>query len=403
MTRHGPVPRLVLMRRTINSTIHLVVGLPVAIITSSLLQAVAIYALLAGATVWGAASGRDALFTMARACSIVQRSRFAGLLDVEIRPAPTSHTGAAWRQVWYHLIVGFLLSVLSAALIIAFWSGGVVAILLPIFSTPSSVLFGVDLTDPVIWYGFIVSGVVLLVLAVWLGPVLARLDVRTAQVMLQLSRAEELAHRVEVLTESRAEVVDAADAERRRIERDLHDGAQQRLVSLAMNLGMAREQLSGVDGPAKQVIERAHDEAKQALTELRELVRGLHPAVLDHRGLDAALSGIAARSPVPARLTVDVPVRPSPTVEAVAYFVVSEALTNVAKHARATAIDITVRRIDSVLSLTIRDDGGGGADPARGTGLRGLSQRVSSVDGVLRVDSPAGGPTVISVELPCES
>jgi signal transduction histidine kinase len=391
------------MRRTINSTIHLVVGLPVAIITSSLLQAVAVYALLAGATVWGAASGRDALFTMARACSILQRSRFAAVLGVQITPAPASHTGASWRQVWYHLIIGFLLSILSATLIIALWSGGIVAILLPVFASPGSFLFGVDLNNRVVWTGLIVSGLLFLILAVWLGPVLARLDVRTAQVMLQLSRTEELAHRVEVLTESRAEVVDAADAERRRIERDLHDGAQQRLVSLAMNLGMAREQLSGMDGPAKEVIERAHDEAKQALTELRELVRGLHPAVLDHRGLDAALSGIAARSPVPARLIVDVPVRPSPTVEAVAYFVVSEALTNVAKHASAAAVDITVRRTGSVLHLTIRDDGKGGADPARGSGLRGLAQRVSSVDGVLRVASPAGGPTVISVELPCES
>jgi signal transduction histidine kinase len=151
------------------------------------------------------------------------------------------------------------------------------------------------------------------------------------------------------------------------------------------------------------VIEHAHDDAKQALTELRQLVRGLHPAVLDDRGLDAALSGIAARSPVPATLTVDVATRPSPTVEAVAYFVVSEALTNVAKHAGATKVDIDVRRRGPLLLLEIRDDGRGGADPASGTGLRGLAQRIRSVDGKWSVESPLGGPTVIRVELPCES
>jgi signal transduction histidine kinase len=218
-----------------------------------------------------------------------------------------------------------------------------------------------------------------------------------------LSRAEELALRVRDLTESRADVVDAADAERRRIERDLHDGAQQRLVSLAMNLGMARATLTDVDPKAREAIEHAHDEAKQALAELRQLVRGLHPAVLEDRGLDAALSGIAARSPVQTRLSVDVPVRPSPTVEAVAYFVVSEALTNVAKHAQAQSVDIDVRRRGDLLLVEIRDDGQGGADPLDGTGLRGLAQRIRSVDGTWTIESPLGGPTVIRVELPCES
>ncbi|HZM78085.1 MAG TPA: sensor histidine kinase, partial [Candidatus Limnocylindrales bacterium] len=211
---------------------------------------------------------------------------------------------------------------------------------------------------------------------------------------------------VQHLSQSRAEVVGAADAERRRIERDLHDGAQQRLVSLAMNLGLARAELFHVDtvdaGAVRRVIEHAHDEAKQALAELRELVRGLHPAVLHERGLDAALSGIAARSPVPAQLTVELPVRPSPTVEAVAYFVVTEALSNVAKHARAGSVRISVRGSEASLRIEIRDDGVGGANPSSGTGLRGLAQRVSSVDGTWHVSSPPGGPTVITVELPVE-
>jgi signal transduction histidine kinase len=224
-----------------------------------------------------------------------------------------------------------------------------------------------------------------------------------AQALLGPSRSVELERRVEDLSESRAGVVDAADAERRRIERDLHDGAQQRLVSLAMNLGMARENLTGLPAEVSQVIAEAHDEAKEALAELRALVRGLHPAVLDDRGLDAALSGIAARAPLPVRLTVDMAGRASPTIEAIAYFVASECLANIARHAEASRADIDVRRTDGVLRVRITDDGVGGADPAGGTGLASLAHRAKSVDGTLRIESPRGGPTVVTVELPCES
>ena len=217
--------------------------------------------------------------------------------------------------------------------------------------------------------------------------------------------------RVESLARSRAEIVAATDAERRRIERDLHDGTQRRLVSLAMHLGMARASLTDAPEPVRQVIEQAHDEATEALAELRQLVRGLHPAVLDDRGLDAALSGIAANAPLPVRLRVDVPARCSPAVEAVAYFVVSEALTNVAKHADASHAEVSVGPTGNRLRVVVTDDGHGGAtldpsDPSPnggGTGLRGLSQRVAAVDGTLTVDSPPGGPTAITVELPCGS
>jgi signal transduction histidine kinase len=283
----------------------------------------------------------------------------------------------------------------------------------------------------------------------------ARTDTALARALLGPSRSEELSLRVESLARSRAEVVAATDAERRRIERDLHDGAQQRLVSLAMNLGMARAGLADTPGPARQAIEDAHDEAVQALTELREFVRGLHPAVLDDRGLDAALSGIAARAPLPVRLTVMVPERCSPVIEAIAYFVVSEALTNITKHAGATRAEVTVDRIagqvreartggrdsattdrgrgagDSATSdrrraagagtgrgrgvvtvesggasdrlrIVVTDDGrGGAATDGDGTGLRGLAQRAASVDGTFVLHSPAGGPTTITVELPC--
>lgn len=169
-----------------------------------------------------------------------------------------------------------------------------------------------------------------------------------------------------------------------------------------MNLGLARKTLKDVSPEAMRVIVEAHEEAQAAIAELRDLVRGLHPVVLEDRGLDAALSGIAARAPLPVRLAVDLPAPMAPTVEAVAYFVVSEALANVAKHARASRVDLSVRQQDGRLCIVIRDDGVGGADASRGTGLTGLRKRAASVDGTLTISSPFGGPTLITVELPCE-
>jgi signal transduction histidine kinase len=204
------------------------------------------------------------------------------------------------------------------------------------------------------------------------------------------------------LERSRERVVDAAEAERRRIERDLHDGAQQRLVALAMELGRAKAKLADDVDAARELVDQAHAEAKAALTELRDLVRGVHPPVLTDRGLDAALSGLAARCPVPVQVQYEVPVRPRPAVEAVAYFVVAEALTNVAKHSRASQATVVVEGhgYPGTLNVVISDDGVGGADP-RGAGLTGLADRVAGVDGRLTVESPSGGPTIVSVELPC--
>jgi signal transduction histidine kinase len=169
-----------------------------------------------------------------------------------------------------------------------------------------------------------------------------------------------------------------------------------------MNLGLARATLKDLPEDARTALAEAHEEAKEALGELRNLVRGLHPVVLEDRGLDAALSGIAARSPVPVRLAVDVPRRVPPTVEAVAYFMVSEALANVAKHAQASAARVDVWLDGALLRLSVADDGIGGADAARGSGLTGLAQRAASVDGGFEIVSPVGGPTTIMVKLPCE-
>jgi signal transduction histidine kinase len=244
------------------------------------------------------------------------------------------------------------------------------------------------------------AGVVGLFVAPWLTSGIRALDSRAARALLGPSRADELEHRVEQLTETRAGVVDAADAERRRLERDLHDGTQQRLVSLAINLGMARAQAESAE-EAKLAIAEAHEAAKAALAELRDLIRGLHPAVLEDRGLDAALSGIAARMPIPVRLTVDLPRRPAPVIEAVAYFVVSEGLANIVKHSQATEAAIFVQRAGDRLHVIVTDDGVGGADPAHGTGLAGLARRAASVDGTFEIDSPHGGPTLLTVDLPC--
>jgi len=246
------------------------------------------------------------------------------------------------------------------------------------------------------------GGLILLLAAPHVTRGMALADVAVARLLLGPPRRADLRARIGELELSRARVVDSAEAERRRIERDLHDGAQQRLVALAMDLGRARARFADDPEAARAIVDQAHAEAKEALVELRNLVRGVHPPVLTDRGLDAALSGLAALSPVPVSVRVDAAPRPPASVEAIAYFVVAEALTNIAKHARATRAVVSVDRRADTLSVVIRDDGIGGADP-RGQGLSGLADRVAGVDGRLTVDSPAGAGTVIEVELPCGS
>jgi signal transduction histidine kinase len=212
-----------------------------------------------------------------------------------------------------------------------------------------------------------------------------------------------LGEQVNRLETSRAAAVDSAEAERRRIERDLHDGAQQRLVALAMDLGTARERLDDDPEGGRQLVTEAHEEAKAALREIRDLVRGIHPAILSDRGLDAALSAVVARSPVPVTLQVTVAERPPPVVESAAYFVVTEALTNVARHSRATTAAVTIERAGDRLVVEVRDDGVGGAAVDGGSGLRGLQDRVTALGGTLLILSPDGGPTSLIAELPCGS
>jgi signal transduction histidine kinase len=194
-------------------------------------------------------------------------------------------------------------------------------------------------------------------------------------------------------------MMDAVDGERRRIERDLHDGVQQRLVALGMLIGRARR--SHHPDRADQLLLQAHEESRRALTELREVAWRVYPTVLDEAGLHAALETVAERTTLPVHLTYDVEAPPAPRqVETVAYFVVSEAVTNVVKHSGATRIKVALHRDGPTLAVRVEDDGTGGADPAGG-GLNGLASRVAALDGRFRVDSPAGGPTTVIAELPC--
>ncbi|MGV9553898.1 sensor histidine kinase, partial [Streptomyces ardesiacus] len=185
-----------------------------------------------------------------------------------------------------------------------------------------------------------------------------------------------------------------------RIERDLHDGAQARLVNLAMGLGLAKEKLLEDPDAAAAMVDEAHGEVKLALQELRDLARGIHPAVLTDRGLDAALSSVASRCTVPVEVTVDLTERPAPAIEGIAYFTVSELLQNVSKHSGARSAAVEVWRSSDRLLIQVEDDGRGGARLDGGTGMKGLADRLSAVDGLFVVDSPEGGPTTITAELP---
>ncbi|WP_329117287.1 sensor histidine kinase [Streptomyces sp. NBC_01353] len=271
------------------------------------------------------------------------------------------------------------------------------------------------LKDPVAWrtllYGFIrlpwgiVTFTVALVSLIVLWPVLPFLarglaNADRAMVRGLLSPSDELERRIAELESDRGVVVDTAAADLRRIERDLHDGAQARLVALAMGLGLAKEKLLEDPEAAASMVDEAHGEVKLALQELRDLARGIHPAVLTDRGLNAALSSIAARCTVPVKVNVDLTERPAEAIEGIAYFTVSELLQNVSKHAQARSASVEVWRREDRLLLQVRDDGRGGARLDGGTGMAGLAERLGAVDGLFVLDSPEGGPTTVTAELP---
>jgi signal transduction histidine kinase len=361
------------------------------------------------------------LFVAAKGLGAMERSRASALLDVHL-PSPhapltarswfgrlveRAKSTSRWREIAYHILL-LPLGLLTFTANIVAWSGSIALLTMPLYvsqlpgDSAELGLFDVH-SGAAAWLAALVGLVGLALIAPWTSTAMAAIDAATVRTLLGPSRETRLEAEVSRIEASRQAAVGSAEAERRRIERDLHDGAQQRLVALAMDLGMARERFDADPEQSRRLVAEAHEEAKAALTELRDLVRGFHPAILEDRGLDAALSAVVARCPVPVQLEIDVPVRPSPVVESAAYFVVTEALTNVAKHSGATGARVSIARRGDRLAIDVTDDGRGGADPAAGSGLRGLAERVQSLGGWMQVLSPPGGPTSVLVEMPCGS
>jgi signal transduction histidine kinase len=360
------------------------------------------------------------LFVGGHVAAGIERNRLGALLGldlddpVRIPTAPTwfgrlterLRSKARWRELAY-LVLLLPLGLVTGGIAGVAWCGSAALLLLPAYvpalpgETAKLGLFEIGLGVPGA-AAVLVGAAGLAMAAPWATLAMAEAQAAVARRLLGPDPQAELAGEVTRLETSRRAAVEGAEDERRRIERDLHDGAQQRLVALAAGLGAAREKLRE-DAEAEAMVAEAHEEAKAALRELRDLVRGIHPVILGDRGLDAALSAVVARSPVPVRLEVSIDERPSAAVESAAYFVVSEALANVAAHSGATEAAVAIARSGNRLVVEVRDDGAGGADPAGGTGLAGLRGRVEALGGVLYVISPPGGPTTLLAELPCGS
>jgi signal transduction histidine kinase len=419
----GPVARALRAPfevRTWRETLYLLVNLPVGIVTFTLV-------------VTGFATGLGMLITLlgipiifatmyvSRWMGSVERARAKALLHVDV-PAPYRadpprdkwwrvHVArftdpATWVEVGYHLLM-LPLGIFTFTVVVTFWSLALGLVSAPLYgwALPEGLYVGDELNrwwvidKPLEYTAVVAVGLIFVLITPWIVRGLAT----ASRVFVRGMIGSDVLARERTLTETRAAAVDLAAEDRRRIERDLHDGVQQRLVSVAMDLGRAKEKMDSDPERAKELVTEAHEEAKLAITEVRDLARGIHPAVLTDRGLDAALSSLAARSSVPIDVRVDVAERPPASVEAAAYFVVSEALTNIAKHARASKGSVTLRRSGDRLTVQVQDDGVGGATIDEGSGLAGLRDRVRALDGEMHLLSPEGGPTVLMVEIPCVS
>ncbi|HUA72413.1 MAG TPA: sensor domain-containing protein [Solirubrobacteraceae bacterium] len=356
------------------------------------------------------------IFELIRLGARAERARAGLVLGTPIaQPVRPRAPGGFLRRVWGRITdragwkeIGFmlLLATVGTALgviVLALWSGAVAAIVAPAVhaAAPSRSLLGRQTAWALI--GIVIGGFVLAALTLLVTRGFAAGLAAIAKWLLAVDDRAVLAARVDTLEATRAAAVESADARLRRLERDLHDGAQHRLSYIAMELDRARAKLADDPEAASELLGRAHEESKRAMGELRDLVRGIHPSVLTDRGLDAAVSGLAERCPVPVDVDIHVDPRPSTAIETAAYYVVAEALTNVGKHAGARSASVDIHRDGSALSIWVWDDGQGGASRRPGSGLEGLAQRVEALDGSLTVTSPSGGPTVIRAEIPCGS
>ncbi|MFJ5839952.1 sensor histidine kinase [Streptomyces shenzhenensis] len=359
-----------------------------------------------------------------RGLGALERVRARGLLDLEVaepeplrmrKPGAMAWTGAvlksgtSWRHLLYTLL-HFPWAVFSFVVAVTFWAIGWSLMtyplwfwVFPMYAGQGGIqLYGDDhhriyLDNPFEITVTALIGLLFTLATPWIVRALTMVDRLLVHGLLGPSP---LSARVVELESDRGVVVDTAAADLRRIERDLHDGAQARLVALAMDLGLAKEKLTEDPRSAARMVEEAHGEVKTALQELRDLARGIHPAVLTDRGLDAALSAVASRCTVPVQVEVDLPRRPAPAIEGIAYFTVSELLQNISKHSGARTASVDVWRSADRLMLQVMDDGVGGAEVSGGSGLAGLTERLGAVDGILVVDSPRGGPTRVTAELP---
>ncbi|WP_405907115.1 MULTISPECIES: sensor histidine kinase [unclassified Streptomyces] len=372
-----PPPRLAFDPQTWKEIAHLLANLPVAVFGFTYVMTVMLTGVWMTVTVIGFPLLAVGLMG-ARQLGKMERARARALLGVRVdepSPLPLRGRGGFFARLWMSLKdpVG--------------WR----TVLYDVIRLPWGIVtFTVTLTS------LFVAWPVL--------PFIARglTDVDRAMVRGLLSPSEDLERRIAELESDRGVVVDTAAADLRRIERDLHDGAQARLVNLAMGLGLAKEKLleGQADETVAAMVDEAHGEVKLALQELRDLARGIHPAVLTDRGLDAALSAVASRCTVPVKVTADLESRPAAAIEGIAYFTVSELLQNVSKHSGARSASVDVWRTDQRLLIQVWDDGRGGASLDGGTGMAGLADRLGAVDGLFVIDSPPGGPTVITAELP---
>ncbi|MDH6549416.1 sensor histidine kinase [Streptomyces sp. SAI-041] len=359
-----------------------------------------------------------------RGLGALERARARGLLGLEVGdPEPLRmrksgfmawigavlKSGTSWRTLLYS-VVHLPWALFSFVVAVNFWVYGWALLTYPLWFWVFPAYVGQDglqlygdqthhiyLDNPFEIGVTALVGLLFTLATPWIVRALTTVDRVMVHGLLGPTR---LSARVVELESDRGVVVDTAAADLRRIERDLHDGAQARLVALAMDLGLAKEKLTEDPAAAARMVDEAHGEVKTALQELRDLARGIHPAVLTDRGLDAALSAVASRCTVPVQVEVDLPARPAPAIEGIAYFTVSELLQNISKHSRATYAAVDVWRVENRLMLQVVDNGVGGADVSAGSGLAGLAERLDAVDGILVVDSPVGGPTRVTAELP---
>jgi signal transduction histidine kinase len=419
-----------LRRRTWAELRYVIISLPVALAGF----AFTVLTVALGAVTFGAGVGAPLLALSsvgARGFAAVSRSLAGRLLGTRVAPPPPFRPrpgfigwirsgitdAASWRARAY--LVLKLPVAMAGYLVVGYtWVFGLSGLIYPLrwlilFVIRMHAPSGVNAAHPISGLTTLQAdllaaplGAALLLAAPWLTRAVIGLD---RALMNRLIGPTSLTERVRDLERTRAHVVDDSAARLRRIERDLHDGAQAQMVAVAMKLGLAREDLGGTAGAdaeaearlqrALELVDTAHGMAREAIIELRDLARGIHPPVLDH-GLDTALTTLAARTAVPVELVTDLPERPSAAIETIAYFCAAELLANVAKHSGARHAALEAVHVPGLLRLRVSDDGTGGARAGRGSGLAGLAERLRSVDGRMEISSPPGGPTVVTIEMP---